>query len=386
MLLGVVLVGCSPVDGARLGIEALKVRWHRVPLAKALSDEEIGADWRRNIETVVTLRRFAASLGLEPGDTFATFTRLDLDHPGYLLMASPRASLQPYAWWTPTLDTVPYKGFLELRLARDEAALLEHQGYDTYIRIASTFRSFGCLAPPLLDEHLRRAQVPLARLVLREIQRSAFALPGAPAVPFNESFASFVGYRGAIAYFEARAPESASSRIAHVSWKAERRYGAYLTRLAAALRGAYRTAGNEPAALAAKARLFEAAKNDLHALSAHYESLGIPRLRVPRNNAAVLYDLYRTSGFDLFEAVHARTHDLRRTLDLITRAAAARPDAPYEAIRDALVDGGPTPPLPDLIPTAPSIPKPRTVEAPEDPGDLAQPRASLPACPPEHDA
>jgi len=350
MLLGVVLIGCSPVDRARFGFEALKVRWHRVTLADALGDEDLRADWRQKIETVDAVRRFAPDLGLDPGDAFATFTRLHLDHPGYVLTAAPHASLQSRMWWAPPLDAVPYKGFVELRRARDEASLLEHRGYDTHIRIASTFRSFGWLATPLLDQHLERDDVALVRLVLREIQRNSVALPGARAVAFNESFATFVAYRGTIAFFEERAPDSDLARGARVGWTAERRYGAYLGRLAASLDGAYRTAADEDTALTAKAHLLEAAQHDLDALSAHYEKLGIPRFLPPRNNAALLYHLHRTSGFDLFEAVHARTRDLQRTIDLISRAATAHPDAPYTAIRDTLADGEPIPPAQDLIP------------------------------------
>ncbi len=366
MLLGVILIGCSPVDRARFGFEGLKVRWHRVALAEAAVDEELSAEWRRKIELVIAVRRFATRLGLDPGDAFATFTRLHLDHPGYVLSACPRASLQAYTWWAPPVDAVPYKGFVELRQARDEASLLEARGYDTYIRIASTFRSFGWLATPLLDQHLERDDVALTRLVLREIQRDAVALPGARALPFNESFAAFVAYRGAIAFFKEHAPDSDLVRLARVGWKAERRYGAYLQRLASDLEGAYHAAADEDAAVEAKSRLLEAAQLDLDTLSEHYESLGIPRFRSPGNNAALLYALHRTSGFDLFEAVHARTRDLPRTIDLITRAATARPEAPYEGIHDTLAEGVPTPPVRDLIPPAPSSTSPDDSEPAED--------------------
>jgi predicted aminopeptidase len=368
-------VACTPIGGGPTRIETMRVRWQRQPLVEALADPSLPPAWRPKIETVLAARQLADTLGLAVGEHFGALSRLAVDHPGYVLTAAPRAALIPYTWHVPALAPTPYRGFSDWVLADADAVLLEAQDYDTHVRIANRFRPFPHLPLPLIERHLRRDDLPLVRLVLADIQRETLALPGAGALTFTESLATFVAHRGAIALFAARAPESDTLRRAEVAWQAKRRYAAYLARLAREVQAAYRSAPDEDAALRAKARLLATARSDLAALSRHYEPMGIARLRAPHNNAALLNALARTSGLDVFEAVHERTRDLHRTLDLVMRVARARPDAPYDAIRDALLDGGPRPLILDFMPASPSPAEPPETPPSTAPADRAPPTA-----------
>jgi predicted aminopeptidase len=332
---GAVLAACAGLGGR---VETAKVRWQRVPLERALKEPEPTPEAHARIVTVMAVRSYAAGIGIAVGERFATLSRSDLDRPGFVLTASERWRLHPYSWPTPPAGTLPYKGFDDRQLARDDATRLEEAGYDTEIRTDGAFRSFPWLPPPLLPSHLRRDHVPLARLVLRELYRDTFTLPGGHAVAFNESLANFVAHRGAIEVFRERGPAADPARLrqAEVAWKAERRFATYLGRLTRDLEAAYALSPDAETALAAKARILDGARADLESLSAHFERMGLPAFEAPRNNAALLSRLRRTKDLDVFEAVYERTRDLRRTLDVIEWEARAQPDNPLGALRSAL--------------------------------------------------
>lgn len=335
-VVGLVLVGCGV--GSRY--ETMKVRWRRVTLVEALAEPERAPVERERIETVIAARAFAAALGLDVGEHFGTLSAIERDHPGYVLTAAEELALRPYLWREEPVGARSGKAFLERHEAEDEAARLARAGYDTHVRAATTFRSFPGLPIPLLEADLRRGPVALARRVLREIYRDTVALPGGAATGFGDSLASFVGHRGAIALFAGPPEQAERLRQARIAWQAERRYAAYLERLAGALARAYAQPGAD-SARDAKRRFFRAARADLRALSEHYEALGVRRLRAPRNNAALLYELERTRGLDLFEAVHERTRDLRRTLDVVEGVARTRGGDPFLAVRSVLAGPGP---------------------------------------------
>jgi predicted aminopeptidase len=238
---------------------------------------------------------------------------------------------------------VPYKGYFDAARAKADAASLERRGYDTYVRSAPAFSTLGWFADPLLRHQLRHDEEVLVDLVLHELFHNTFYVKGQSA--FNESAATFVGHRGAIAFFRAhpeRAHPSGGGDLlarAEASWDDALRFGAFTTRLATSLRAAYANAGDPAQALAARDALFAAAKAEYRTLP--FAAGGFPSfVNEPLNNAVLLHYVLYGTDLDLLEAIfHVQGDDVRRTIEFVRDAAKRAPADPFGAVRRAFDAG-----------------------------------------------
>jgi predicted aminopeptidase len=326
---------CSPRYVLRAGYEEAKILWRREPIKRVLARADLDPIERRKLETVLAARRFAADLGLRVGGSFASLSYVDGDSTVHVLTAAKRTALEPYTWWFPIVGRVPYKGFFARARAEAAAAALEARGYDTAIRPAAAFSTLGWFDDPLLRHLLHHDEGFLVNLVLHEACHNTIYLRGAQATAFNESLATFVGHRGAIAFFAAEPVREELERRAATEWEDALRFGAFIERLAMRLRRAYVTAPDEAAALAARAEIFAAARSELVAPSVTTDEPAHLFLEHP-NNAVLLQHLLYASGLDLFEEAYRRNGDLRGALAFIERAARAAPGDPFAAVRRAL--------------------------------------------------
>ena len=321
----------------RAGYEEARILLAREPIADLLGDPELPDERRAQLELVLAARGFAAdSLGLDAGDTYTTFAEVRRDTLLIVLTASPWDSLAAYTWRYPIVGSVPYKGFFDFEAGRNEAARLERDGYDVYLRPSAAFSTLGWFNDPLLSTALSRDRTMLVELVIHEIAHNTLYVPS--ATPFNESFAQFVGYRGAEAFFHVRGDSAAAERVRAI-WRDQGRLAAFYTTVVDELQSLYASDMPDSALREARARVFDTTRDHLASgLDGTLEVFSGTRLAErPLNNASLVGTRLYLSDIGAFDAVLAQSDgDLRAAIAAIRTAVAERADRPPEDVVSAL--------------------------------------------------
>ena len=320
----------------RAGWEEGKILARRRPIAEIVADPTTARATRDKLRLVLAARQFAAeSLGLRAGESFTTFSQLETDTLVLVLSGARRDTLARYTWWFPVVGRVPYKGFFDPEEARAARAQLEQKGLDAELRPASAFSTLGWFNDPLLSTTLHADSVDLVNTVVHELVHNTFYARGGAV--FNESFANFVGARGAERFFRARG-DTASARRAAEDWTYERRRGDFYTRLYRALDSAFAAhPGDSVARVRAGADVYARYRTRL------VQALGPPNLpadsvarwaaRVRLNNAIVLARRVYLTDLELFDMVHAREGgDVVRSTQRVI-ALAKGEQKPFDALR-----------------------------------------------------
>jgi predicted aminopeptidase len=292
---------------------------------------------RTELRLVSDARRFAAdSLQLDAGQSFTTFVALEHDTLVMVLAGAYRDELRPVTWWSPIVGSVPYRGYFDFAAAAREAAGLERRGFDAYVRPSPAFSTLGWFDDPLVSATLQTDSLELANTVIHELTHNTYYAAG--RADFNESFANFVGTRGAQAFFRARG-DTGAVRAIEERWADEKVMGAFWTWVYTTLDSAFRAHPGDSARatrLAVRDTIFAMARDSLR-LSVPARVHTIPASAIARarlDNAVLLgRRVYRTD-LDQFDAVYDRCdRDLRRTVVQIIAIARRDRRDPFGGVR-----------------------------------------------------
>jgi predicted aminopeptidase len=324
------LSACSPAYVLRAGYEEAKILWRREPIERMLQRTDLDAATRAKLELALAVRVFARdTLHLRVDHSYATFARVDADAMVHVVTAAYRLRLEPYTWWFPIVGRVPYKGFFSQSAAEGEAADLERQGYDTAVRPSVAFSTLGWFADPLVSTLLRYDRAVLAEIIIHELLHNTSYLAG--RADFDESFANFVGSRGAIMFFASRGDEAAE-RQASAVWSDTLQFSDFLCGWTGRLRDAY-AAG---VALTERQRLFAEGQDEFRRLPLQtlmYRDFGTQ----PLNNAVILQHLTYTDRLQLFEDLFRQeAEDLQRTITIVLETVHKGGPDPFAAVESQL--------------------------------------------------
>lgn len=337
----------------RAGWEEGKILWRRRPIAELVRDLTIPPVRRAKLELVLDARQFAAdSVGLDAGESFTTFSQLDRDTLVLVLSGSYRDLLKAKTWWFPVVGRVPYKGFFDFGAAREAVAALQGDGFDTYLRPASAFSTLGFFNDPLLPTTLRQDSLDLANTVIHELTHNTFYARGEAV--FNESFANFVGARGAAWFFRSRGDEAAA-KVVEARWEDEKLMARFWGRLHHVVDSTFDAHPGDSLRgrrLFLRDSLYAAARTEIQReVKPRVRTIrpeALDRIRI--DNAALLARRVYSTELELFDAVwRAEGMDLKRTIARVT-ALAEDADDPFMALRDWLSRRAAPPPLP--VPSA----------------------------------
>jgi predicted aminopeptidase len=322
---------------ARAAWEEAKILARRQSIPELVEDGRTSAPIRAKLQLVLAARAFAEdSLGLRAGDSFTTYSQLDRDTLVLVLSGAYRDRLEYYTWWFPIVGRVPYKGFFDFAGAQRASRRLEDRGFDVYLRPAAAFSTLGFFNDPLLSTTLRQDSLDLANTVIHETTHSTFYARGEAV--FNESFANFVGARGAAAFFRARGQPAAAAEV-DARWSDQKvlaRFWGALHRTLDSTFKAHPGAALKTRRLALRDSVFAAARRRLmYELGPQLRTIGPRALERTRfDNAALLARRIYLTDLDLFDAVYAReSGNLRAAVRRVIDVARSGPDDPYGAVR-----------------------------------------------------
>ena len=328
---------CSPVYVLRAGYEEAKILSRRQPIQEVIEAPGTDSLTRAKLELVRSVRGYAVhELGLDVGDSYTTFSRVDSDTLLMVVTAAQKTAFVPYTWWFPIVGRVPYKGFFDPDDAFAQARTLERKGYDTHVRPSAAFSTLGWFNDPLLSTVLDRGDVSLASTVIHEVTHNTVFIPG--QVAFNESLATFVGDVGAAEYFCTLDGEDGERcRTARAIWQDKMVFGEALVRLISALENGYGSqALTDDEKLVARDTVIDRWRE-------RYAREVVPRLRVafrsyhqgPLNNATLIGLRLYYRDLDVFDRVWKELGlPLDEAIDRMAAAAESSPEEPFEVHYD----------------------------------------------------
>lgn len=326
----------------RAAWEEGKILTSRQPIPALVRDGAVAPLTREKLQLVLAARGFAEdSVGLRTKQSFTQFTQLERDTLVLVLSGAYRDRLKSHTWWFPVVGRVPYKGFFDFGQARRSAEALRQRGFDVYLRPASAFSTLGWFDDPLLSSTLRADTLDLANTVIHELTHNTFYAPGQAV--FNESFANFVGARGAAWFFRSRGQERAAQEV-EAQWADDKLLAQFWARLYRTVDSAFKAHPGDDAAavarrIAVRDTLFAQARQELvFTLGPQLRTIGpraLERMRI--DNAALLARRVYLTDIELFDAIWVREgRDLKRAMARIIALAKSDRKRPYDALRREL--------------------------------------------------
>lgn len=330
------LASCSPEYVLRGGWEEANILSDSRPIEEVVADPSTEPEVREKLLLVRDARVYAQrQLGLDPGKSFTSYARLDSDTLVLVVSAAPELELRWKTWWFPIVGRLPYKGYFHFDKALEEAAKLEADGYDVYVRPSSAFSTLGWLPDPILSPSLREDSIGLVETVIHEITHTTYFPKG--QARFNESFANFVGWRGSIEFFCDALADVDRCDAAESRWHDMRLFGRFFNSIVEPLQELYASGEPESELRAGKRRILDDAAirfdDDVRPqlLSGRYRALDPDQL----DNAWLLSRILYYTRLDDFETLYERYPDLRSAVAALIEKAGS--GDPWEAL-DALLE------------------------------------------------
>jgi len=275
------LSACSPVYVARSAAGHAGLLWRRRSVAKTVADPATAPELKRRLELTVAARRFAfETLALARSSAYTTWTPVKGPALTWLVSASERARLKAYEFRFPFVGKFPYKGHFRRDLADAEAASLEEKGWDATVSGAAAYKTPLPISDPIPSTLFAYEDGDLAETLIHELAHGTVYFKD--NTEFDEAVASWIGARGAEAFFLAR---DGADSPALKEWRAGKAEGekrdALYRELKDRLAALYGGPGSDAEKLETRKAVFDWAR-------AEAKARGLAPLREPLNNAVVL--------------------------------------------------------------------------------------------------
>ena len=154
---------------------------------------------KQNLRLVQEVKEYGEKVHkLKPTKNYTKYVHLDRNYLVMVLTASPPLKMTSHTWWFPIVGTVPYKGFFDQEMGKEEEHKLQAEGFETYFRSAPAYSTLGWFHDPLISTMMDYGDYYLINTVIHESVHATLWVPG--EVTFNENMASFIGNQGALKF------------------------------------------------------------------------------------------------------------------------------------------------------------------------------------------
>lgn len=302
-----------------------------------LLDPDVPESVKGKIRLVLEAKAFGENeLGLAPSKNYTCYYVVKNPPVAYNLTASPRLDLEAYRWCFPIAGCLPYKGFFDRDRAVRESEKMSELGFDTYLRPVGAYSTLGWFRDPIFSTMLAYGDTGLVEIILHEmVHRTIFVKHEGD---FNEGVATFVGERGAEAFFRTRrAGEPGPIETLREKREARRLFQETMFQMAERLRALYGSEGQEAEKLRLRQQIFEEGKASLREGleqrgSKSYGSI----LREDWNNAFLVSYLTYHPEPELWEALYESFDQDLKAMVMWLKELEEEKD-PFSAVRRRLM-------------------------------------------------
>lgn len=200
VLIPLALSACSPGYVMRAAYEESKILLRRQRIDDLLADPNTDQNTKVKLQVVKDAREFANLIGLDVGNSFTRYSKVNRDVLAWVVVASKPDSFTLYTWWFPFVGTVPYKGFFDKEDAKEALGELIKEGYESWVRGTEAISTLGWFNDPILSTTLAHDEFEIANTVLHESTHRTVWF--ADNVNFNESLANFCGHQANVLFYE----------------------------------------------------------------------------------------------------------------------------------------------------------------------------------------
>lgn len=304
LLTAIVLSGCSLSYLMHAAAGQIRIMSGTVPMQQALEDPSLAPLEKESLLLVKQIKDFGErELGLVSTDNYETVYLGRETNPVYTVTAAHKTRLALVTWWFPLVGRMPYLGYFDPDAAEERKRRLETRGLDVVIWPAEAYSTLGWFRDPVHRNLLAKDPVELAETILHEMTHTTLYVKGQPA--FNESLASIVGKRGALAFMETTFGQDSIEAVeARAMIRDERRFSRFIEDLVSSLTSLYSRPISDEEKLLLREEVFKEAMDGFRDLERELETeqfrgFGSGGL----NNAYILAVAIYHAHYNLFEAV-----------------------------------------------------------------------------------
>lgn len=247
-------VSCAVGYVVKQGYFQAKLLCGARPIESVLSEDEITLAQKEKLQEILDLRHFVQKeMALTPGSNYSK-VNMTWSEKIYNVSASKALAFEPYTWWFPIIGTVPYKGFFDKDDALAEVRMLKDLNYDVFLGMVGGYSTLGYFSDPVWPQMLEKREGALAELIIHELAHATVYFNNQS--DFNESFANFVGRKGALQYLaEKYGPNSEQYLSTKNIQEDEDKYSKFMWQLYQKLAGVYESNGSDDKKLLEKQRI-----------------------------------------------------------------------------------------------------------------------------------